>query len=217
MLLHGIATAWVALKSADGKSLVTGDEGLSKNGLLELDHSVLGVQTAELKGLDGSKLEKIPGNNSIQYSYADPLNPQATLSVNNLPLDVLGKLVGLVKKGTGWQMADTKPIGALIVKAPSMTSNDYVYFCFPSGNFLMGDKKLDSDTDSKKTPVTDSLTFAAIDDPNINDMYSMYATTDSDWKDEDTMFKELFPDYAGKNASTASGAGTDAHSGDTHQ
>lgn len=195
MLIHGIKTAWIALKTSDGKSLQTGDSGLSKNGIMELDHSVLGVASAELKGLDGSKLEKIAGNNSIQYSYADPLNPTCSLTINSLDMVTLAKLVGMEKQGTGWQMADTKPIGSLIVKAPSMTSNDAVYFCFPSGNFLMGDKKLDTDTDSKKTPVTDQLSFAAIDDPNINDMYRIYATTDSDWKDEATMFKELFPDY----------------------
>ncbi len=195
MLLHGIKTAWVAIKGDNGKSLQTGDDGLSSTGLLELNHDVLGVASAELKGLDGSKLEKITGNNSVQYSYADPLNPTCALTVNSLPMDVLAKLVGMKKHGTGWQMEDVKPIGSLIVKAPSMTTDDYVYFCFPSGNFLMGDKKLDTDTDTKKTPVTDSLSFAAIDDPNINDMYSIYATTDSDWKDEDTMFKELFPDY----------------------
>jgi len=195
MLIHGIDKAWIALKTADGKSLQTGEAGLSQNGIFELDHNVLGVQTAELKGLDGSKLEKIAGNNSIQFSYADPLNPTATLTINNLDMVTLAKIVGMEKKGSGWQMADTKPTGALIVKAPSMTTNDAVYFCFPSGNFLMGDKKLDSDTDSKKTPVTDQLSFAAIDDPNINDMYRIYTTTDEGWKDEDTMFKELFPDY----------------------
>lgn len=195
MLIHGIKTAWIALKTSDGKSLQTGDSGLSKNGIMELDHSVLGVASAELKGLDGSKLEKIAGSNSIQYSYADPLNPTCSLTINSLDMVTLAKLVGMEKQGTGWQMADTKPTGSLIVKAPSMTSNDAVYFCFPSGNFLMGDKKLDTDTDSKKTPVTDQLSFAAIDDPNINDMYRIYATTDSDWKDEATMFKELFPDY----------------------
>lgn len=195
MLIHGIKTAWIALKTNDGKSLQTGDSGLSKTGLMELDHSVLGVASAELKGLDGSKLEKISGNNSIQYSYADPLNPTCSLTINSLDMATLAKIVGMEKQGTGWQMADTKPTGALIVKAPSMTTNDAAYFCFPSGNFLMGDKKLDTDTDSKKTPVTDQLSFAAIDDPNINDMYRIYATTDSDWKDEATMFKELFPDY----------------------
>lgn len=197
MLIHGIETAWVATKSPDGKTLLTGDSGLSQTGLFELNHDVLGVASAELKGLDGSKLEKISGNNSIQYSYADPLNPTCSLTVNSLKMDILAKLVGMEKHGGGWQMANTKPIGALIIKAPSMTSNDFVYFAFPSGNFLMGDKKLDTDTDSKKTPVTDALSFAAIDDPNINDMYSIYSTTDSDWKDETTMFKELFPDYAG--------------------
>ena len=196
MLIHGIDKAWIALKTADGKSLQTGEAGLSQNGIFELDHNVLGVQTAELKGLDGSKLEKIAGNNSIQFSYADPLNPTATLTINNLDMVTLAKIVGMEKKGSGWQMAGTKPTGALIVKAPSMTTNDAVYFCFPSGNFLMGDKKLDSDTDSKKTPVTDALSFAAVDDPNINDMYRIYSTVDSDWKDEQTMFKELFPDYS---------------------
>lgn len=206
MLIHGIKTAWIALKTSDGKSLQTGDSGLSKNGIMELDHSVLGVASAELKGLDGSKLEKIAGNNSIQYSYADPLNPTCSLTINSLDMVTLTKLVGMEKQGTGWQMADTKPTGSLIVKAPSMTSNDAVYFCFPSGNFLMGDKKLDTDTDSKKTPVTDQLSFAAIDDPNINDMYRIYATTDSDWKDEATMFKELFPDYTAPT-STPTGAG----------
>lgn len=206
MLIHGIKTAWIALKTSDGKSLQTGDSGLSKNGIMELDHSVLGVASAELKGLDGSKLEKIAGNNSIQYSYADPLNPTCSLTINSLDMVTLAKLVGMEKQGTGWQMADTKPTGSLIVKAPSMTSNDAVYFCFPSGNFLMGDKKLDTDTDSKKTPVTDQLSFAAIDDPNINDMYRIYATTDSDWKDEATMFKELFPDYTAPT-STPTGVG----------
>lgn len=202
MLIHGIETAWVAVKSQDGKNLVTGDSGLSQTGLFELNHDVLGVASAELKGLDGSKLEKISGNNSIQYSYADPLNPTCSLTVNSLKMDILAKLVGMEKHGGGWQMASTKPIGSLIIKAPSMTSNDFVYFAFPSGNFLMGDKKLDTDTDSKKTPVTDALSFAAIDDPNINDMYSIYSTTDSDWKDETTMFKELFPDYAGTATSS---------------
>lgn len=195
MLIHGIKKAWVGLKTPDGKSLATSDSGLSQNGIYELDHNVLGVASAELKGLDGSKLEKISGNNIVQYSYADPLNPQATISVNNMPMEILSKLVGMEKKGTGWQMADTKPVGFFIVQAPSMTTNDSVYFAFPSGNFLMGDKKLDTDTDSKKTPVTDQLTFAAIDDPNIDDLYRIYSTADSDWKDEDTMFKELFPDY----------------------
>lgn len=195
MLIHGIKKAWVGLKTADGRNLATGDSGLSTNGIYELDHNVLGVASAELKGLDGSKLEKISGNNIVQYSYADPLNLQATISVNNMPMEVLSKLVGMEKKGTGWQMADTKPVGFFIVQAPSMTTNDSVYFAFPSGNFLMGDKKLDTDTDSKKTPVTDQLTFAAIDDPNINDLYRIYSTADSGWKDENTMFKELFPNY----------------------
>lgn len=195
MLLHGIKKAWVALKSQDGKNLLTGDEGLSQNGIYELDHNVLGVASAEIKGLDGSKLEKVAGNNIVQFSYADPLNPQITISVNSLPMEIMAKLVGMEKQGTGWQMADTKPIGAFIVQAPSMTTNDSVYFAFPSGNFLMGDKKLDTDTDAKKTPVTDQMTFAAIDDPNINDLYRMYSTQDTDWKSEDDMFKELFPDY----------------------
>jgi len=65
MLLHGISTAWIAVKSQDGKSLSKGDTGLSQNGLLELDHSVLGVASAELKGLDGSKLEKISDRKSV--------------------------------------------------------------------------------------------------------------------------------------------------------
>lgn len=206
MLIHGIKKAWIALKTSDGKNLLTDDKGLSQNGIYELDHNVLGVASAELKGLDGKKLEKINGNNIVQYSYADPLNPEATLNINSLPMDILAKLVGLEKQGTGWQMADTKPVGAFIVEAPSMTSNDSVYFAFPSGNFLMGDKKLDTDTDSKKTPVTDQLTFAAIDDPNINDLYRIYATTDSNWQNEETMFKELFPDY--KGASSVSAGGT---------
>ncbi len=196
MLLHGIKKAWVALKSQDGKNLLTGDEGLSQNGIYELDHNVLGVASAEIKGLDGSKLEKVAGNNIVQFSYADPLNPQVTISVNSLPMEIMAKLVGMEKQGTGWQMADTKPVGAFIVEAPSMTTDDAVYFAFPSGNFLMGNKKLDTDTDTKKTPVTDQMTFAAIDDPNINDLYRMYSTQDTDWKSEDDMFKELFPNYA---------------------
>ncbi|UXE90285.1 phage tail protein [Limosilactobacillus reuteri] len=196
MLLHGINTAWVGIKSQDGKTLQKSDTGLSQSGLLELGHSVLGVASAELKGLDGSKLEKISGNNSIQLSYADPLNPTCALTVNSLSMDVLAKLVGMEKQGGGWQMMDNKPTASLIVKAPSLVTNDFVYFCFPSGNFLMGDKKLDSDSSSKKTPVTDSLSFAAVDDPNINDMYRIYSTSDSGWKDEQTMFKELFPDYS---------------------
>ena len=210
MLIHGIKKAWVGLKTADGRSLATGDAGLSQSGIYELDHNVLGIASAELKGLDGSKLEKISGNNTVQYSYADPLNPQATISVNNMPMEVLAKLVGMEKQGTGWHMADTKPTGFFIVQAPSMTTNDSVYFAFPSGNFLMGDKKLDTDTDTKKTPVTDQLTFAAIDDPNINDLYRIYSTADPDWKDEDTMFKELFPNYTASASAASTPAGPHA-------
>ncbi|WP_225439575.1 phage tail protein, partial [Limosilactobacillus reuteri] len=108
MLIHGIKKAWVGLKTADGRNLATGDAGLSQSGIYELNHNVLGVASAELKGLDGSKLEKVSGNNIVQYSYADPLNPQATISINNMPMDILAKLAGMEKQGTGWQMADTK-------------------------------------------------------------------------------------------------------------
>lgn len=205
MLLHGIKDAWVFLKSADGKSLLVKTDGLSDNGLLELGHDVLGVASAEIKGLDGSKLEKISGNNTPQYSYADPLNPTVALTINSLKMMTYAKLVGLEKQGTGWQMADTKPVGGCVVKAPHMTDDGFTYFCFPSGNFLGGDKKLDSDSDSKKTPVTDMLNFAAIDDPNINDVYRIYDTGDPDWKDEDTMFKEILPDY-NKTATTTTGS-----------
>lgn len=195
MLLHGITTAWVFLKSADGKSLLIGTDGLSDNGLLELGRDVLGVASAEIKGLDGSKLETISGNNTVQYSYADPLKPTVALTVNSLKMATYAKLIGLEKQGTGWQMADNKPVGGCVIKAPHMTDNGYTYFCFPSGNFLGGDKKLDSDTDSKKTPVTDSLSFTAIDDPNINDLYRIYDTTDTGFTSEDAMFKEILPDY----------------------
>lgn len=196
MLLHGITTAWTFLKSNDGKNLLTKDQGMSDNGLLELGRDVLGVASAEIKGLDGSKLETISGNNTSQYSYADPLKPTMALTVNSLKMATYAKLVGMEKQGTGWQMADIKPVGGCVIKSPHMTDDGFTYFCFPSGNFLASaDKKLDSDTDSKKTPVTDSLNFAAINDPNINGLYRIYDTSDSDWKDEDTMFKEILPDY----------------------
>lgn len=197
MLLHGITTAWTFLKSSDGKNLLTKEQGLSDNGLLELGRDVLGVASAEIKGLDGSKLETISGNNTPQYSYADPLKPTMALTVNSFKMATYAKLVGMEKQGAGWQMADIKPVGGCVIKSPHMTDDGFTYFCFPSGNFLASaDKKLDSDTDSKKTPVTDLLNFAAINDPNINGLYRIYDTSDSDWKDEDTMFKEILPDYA---------------------
>lgn len=204
MLLHGIKTAWVFLKSTDRKTLLVKANGLSDNGLLELGHDVLGVASAEIKGLDGSKLEKISGNNTVQYSYADPLNPTVALTVNSIKMATYAKLVGLEKKGTGWQMADTKPVGGCVIKSPHMTDDGFTYFCFPSGNFLGGDKKLDSDSDSKKTPVTDALNFAAIDDPNIDDLYRIYDTSDPDWQSEDAMFKEILPDYV--KTTTVSGS-----------
>ena len=204
MLLHGITTAWVFLKSADGKKLLTKDQGLSDNGLLELGRDVLGVASAEIKGLDGSKLETISGNNTPQYSYADPLKPTMALAVNSLKMATYAKLVGMEKQGTGWQMADIKPVGGCVIKSPHMTDDGFTYFCFPSGNFLASaDKKLDSDTDSKKTPVTDSLNFAAINDPNINGLYRIYDTSDTNFTGEDAMFKEILPDYA-KTATTGS-------------
>lgn len=203
MLLHGITTAWTFLKSADGKNLLTKDQGLSDNGLLELGRDVLGVASAEIKGLDGSKLETISGNNTPQYSYADPLKPTMVLTVNSFKMATYAKLVGMEKQGAGWQMADIKPVGGCVIKSPHMTDDGFTYFCFPSGNFLASaDKKLDSDTDSKKTPVTDSLNFAAINDPNINGLYRIYDTSDSDWKDEDAMFKEILPDYAKTTAAS---------------
>ena len=162
------------------------------------------MASAEIKGLDGSKLEKISGNNTVQYSYADPLNPTVALTVNSIKMATYAKLVGLEKKGTGWQMADTKPVGGCVIKSPHMTDDGFTYFCFPSGNFLGGDKKLDSDSDSKKTPVTDALNFAAIDDPNIDDLYRIYDTSDPDWQSEDAMFKEILPDYV--KTTTVSGS-----------
>lgn len=206
MLFDGIAGAFLALKDSDTNKLIAdATKGLSANGIYELDHSVLGVAEAKITGLQG-KQAQITGNNTIQYVYSDPTAPTVALTVNDLPIDIGNKLTGVSASGLGYADDGTVPLGAVIVKVPSLRqSGVFVYYAFPSGSFTLGDPDFQSDDTSKKNITTDALTFAAITDDNIGGkLYKTFLST-ADGFSEDAMFKDLFPDYV---AASNTGAGT---------
>lgn len=208
MSLVGISMAYIAMVDPDKRTLIAdAQKGLSTSGILPLDKTYLGVQKADIKGFTG-KFTTICGNNQIMDSYQEPASTSVSLTVNNLSRDVLNKILGLASNtGNGAKMAKIemvkKPLIGLILAAPVYNGDETIYYAFPVGRISEQNQNLSTNTDTKKNVEYDTLDFTALSyDRFGGNKYGIYSSK-FDGFSIDAMFKDIYPEYSGNLATTA--------------
>lgn len=162
MAVVGLKMVTVALVDPITQKLITGPEGLSETGIVEIDDTMLGTKTANISGLEGSAT-KIPGNNKVQDVMIAPGSPTVAFDFNNLNFAVKQKMLGFKSDGKGgYAMTGAKPHVAVLVETESLDRKNSIYFGFANGIMQETAQNIATDTDTAQTRNDDNMTYNAL-------------------------------------------------------
>lgn len=94
MAIVGLKMVRLALVDPKTQKLLKGADGLSTDGVIEVDSAMLGTRTANISNLEG-QATKIPGNNSVQDVMIAPGSPTVAFDFNNLDFEIKQKCLVL--------------------------------------------------------------------------------------------------------------------------
>ena len=195
MAIVGLKMVTLALVNPKTQKILTSDQGLSTNGILEVDSSMLGTKTANISNMEG-QATKISGNNAVQDVLIAPGSPTVALDFNNLDFEVKQKLLGFKSdtKG-GYVMQGDKPHVAMLIETETLDRKNSIYFGFANGIMQENAQNIATDTDTAQTRNDDNMTYNALSAKAFGgEPLKKYYSGASGFKKDD-MLKEVFSGY----------------------
>lgn len=195
MAIVGLKMVTLALVDAKTQKVITGAQGLSETGVIEVDSSMLGTKTANISNMEG-QASKIPGNNAVQDVLIAPGSPTVALDFNNLDFEVKQKVLGFVSDSKGgYVMKGDKPHVALLIETETLDRKNSIYFGFANGIMQENAQNIATDTDTAQTRNDDNMTYNALsakafDGEPLKKYYSGATSFD-----KTAMLKEVFSGY----------------------
>lgn len=195
MAIVGLKMVTLALVDAKTQNLIKGEDGLSTDGILKVDSSMLGTKTANISNLEGSAT-KISGNNAVQDVLIAPGSPTVALDFNNLDFEIKQKLLGYRsdQKG-GYTLSGDKPHVAMLIETETLDRKKSIYFGFANGIMQENAQNIATDTDTAQTRNDDNMTYNALAAKNFNgEPIKKYYSGASNFQ-EANMLAEVFGGY----------------------
>ena len=197
MAIVGLKMVTLALVNPKTQQIITGDQGLSTNGILEVDSSMLGTKTANISNIEG-QATKIPGNNAVQDVLIAPGSPTVALDFNNLDFEVKQKLLGFKSDSKGgYVMKGDKPHVAMLIETETLDRANSVYFGFANGIMQENAQNIATDTDTAQTRNDDNMTYNALAAKNFNGEPLKKYYSGATGFEKNNMLKEVFGGYTG--------------------
>ena len=195
MAIVGLKMVTLALVNPKTQQIITGDQGLSTNGILEVDSSMLGTKTANISNMEG-QATKIPGNNAVQDVLIAPGSPTVALDFNNLDFEVKQKLLGFKSDSKGgYVMKGDKPHVAMLIETETLDRANSVYFGFANGIMQENAQNIGTDTDTAQTRNDDNMTYNALSAKAFDGEPLKKYYSGASGFGKDTMLKEVFSGY----------------------
>ena len=195
MAIVGLKMVTLALVNPKTQQIITGEQGLSTNGILEVDSSMLGTKTANISNMEG-QASKIPGNNAVQDVLIAPGSPTVALDFNNLDFEVKQKLLGFKSDSKGgYVMQGDKPHVALLIETETLDRKNSIYFGFANGIMQENAQNIATDTDTAQTRNDDNMTYNALSAKAFNGEPLKKYYSGADGFQEANMLKEVFGGY----------------------
>ena len=195
MAIVGLKMVTLALVDAKTQNLITGAQGLSETGVIEVDSSMLGTKTANISNMEG-QATKIPGNNAVQDVLIGPGSPTVALDFNNLDFEVKQKLLGFKSDGKGgYVMQGDKPHVAMLIESETLDRAKSVYFGFANGIMQENAQNIATDTDTAQTRNDDNMTYNALSAKAFKGEPLKKYYSGADGFQEADMLKEVFGGY----------------------
>lgn len=195
MAIVGLKMVKLALVDAKTQQLIKGEQGLSADGILAVDSSMLGTKTANISNMEG-QATKINGNNSVQDVMIAPGSPTVALDFNNLDFEVKQKLLGFKPDGKGgYTLRGDKPHVALLVESETLDRVHSVYFGFGNGIMQETAQNVATDTDTAQTREDDNMTYNALSSTAFGGEPIKKFYSGASGFEEANMLKEVFGGY----------------------
>ena len=195
MAIVGLKMVTLALVNPKTQQIIKDEQGLSTDGILKVDSSMLGTKTANISNMEG-QASKIPGNNAVQDVLIAPGSPTVALDFNNLDFEVKQKLLGFKSdtKG-GYVMKGDKPHVALLIETETLDRKNSIYFGFANGIMQENAQNIATDTDTAQTRNDDNMTYNALSAKAFGgEPLKKYYSGAEGFKEAD-MLKEVFGGY----------------------
>lgn len=195
MAIVGLKMVKLALVDAKTQQIIKGEQGLSADGILAVDSSMLGTKTANISNMEGSAT-KVNGNNAVQDVIVAPGSPTVALDFNNLDFEVKQKLLGFKSDSKGgYVMQGDKPHVALLIESETLDRAHSVYFGFANGIMQETTQNVATDTDTAQTREDDNMTYNALSSTAFGgEPIKKYYSGASGFQ-EANMLKEVFGGY----------------------
>ncbi|MCT3032721.1 phage tail protein [Pediococcus pentosaceus] len=195
MATVGLKLVTLALKDSETGKVLTGENGLSENGLLPVTTQMWGTKTANITNIQSTGTINY-GNNAAVFVSTPKGAPQVALDFNKLPFEVTQKIVGRKQDpDTGaWIESGKHPSVAMLIESESIDRMNRVFYGF--GNGTMTQASINNGTDTNaETMATDALTYQALSTPEFDgEMLAMYSDVSTAF-DETKMKQQVFAGY----------------------
>lgn len=196
MAVVGLKTVKVALVDPKTQQLIKGAEGLSTDGVVEIDSSMLGTKTANISNIEGSAT-KVSGNNAAQDVIIAPGSPTVAFDFNNLDFELKQKILGFKSDGKGgFVLQGDKPHVATLIETETLDRKHSIYFGFANGIMQETTQNVATDTDTAQTRNDDNLTYNALSAKAFGGEPIKKYYSGAEHFDEANMLKEVFGGYA---------------------
>lgn len=195
MAIVGLKMVKLALVDAKTQQLIKGEQGLSADGVLAVDSSMLGTKTANISNMEG-QATKVNGNNAVQDVMIAPGSPTVALDFNNLDFEVKQKLLGFKSDSKGgYTLQGDKPHVAMLIESETLDRKNSIYFGFANGIMQETAQNVATDTDTAQTRNDDNMTYNALSAKAFNGepLKKYYSGAES--FDKANMLKEVFGGY----------------------
>lgn len=195
MAIVGLKMVTLALVDPKTQQIIKDEQGLSTNGILEVDSSMLGTKTANISNMEG-QATKISGNNAVQDVLIAPGSPTVALDFNNLDFEIKQKLLGFKSDSKGgYVMKGDKPHVAMLIETETLDRKNSIYFGFANGIMQENAQNVATDTDTAQTRNDDNMTYNALSAKAFGgEPLKKYYSGASGFQKDD-MLKEVFGGY----------------------
>lgn len=154
----GLKKTYLALIDKDTGKIITGDKGLSDNGLYTSNSKDLGTKSANITNL-ATAGTAVYGDDGQQDTTKSKSFPSVAGVWNNLPWDIKSKILGRNSDGKGgYSQSLDLPDVALIVESSTLDRQNSFYYAFAHGQMIETALNLQTDTNTE-VRVDDSLTY----------------------------------------------------------
>ena len=195
MAIVGLKMVRLALVDAKTQNLITGAQGLSEKGVIEVGSDMLGTKTANISNMEG-QATKISGNNAVQDVLIAPGSPTVALDFNNLDFEIKQKLLGFKSDGKGgYVMQVDKPHVAMLIETETLDRKNSIYFGFANGIMQENAQNIATDTDTAQTRNDDNMTYNALSAKAFKGEPLKKYYSGADGFQEADMLKEVFGGY----------------------